>query len=122
MTSDADLSLLLIIARESLAAPRDSLSHPHPLTPHLRTVAPVLLQAAVAFVTLSHAGASVRLLGHSAERAAWQGRAALRGRRREQRSVCFPAIISSELDAIHIEISLLGPLETIAGPQDIVIA
>jgi hypothetical protein len=33
----------------------------------------------------------------------------------------FPPIAPDELDEIDIEISLLGPLEPIAGPQDIAI-
>jgi AmmeMemoRadiSam system protein A len=116
MTSDADRVLLLKIAREALAAHVRSLSHPAPSHP-----APVLSQPGGAFVTLHKAGDLRGCIGHiepSEPLGKVVPRCAVAAGSSDPR---FPPITSSELDAIDIEISLLGPLETITGPQDVVI-
>ena len=81
--------------------------------------ADILARPGGAFVTLHKRRRSARLhRPHRADRAARPRRAAMRRRRVQQRSA-VSADHAEELDAIAIEISLLGPLEPIAGPQDI---
>jgi len=116
MTSDADRALLLKIAREALAAHVHGASHAAPSHP-----APLLSQPGGAFVTL-HKGGDLRgCIGHIAPNeplGTVVPRCAVAAGSSDPR---FPPITSTELDALDIEISLLGPLQPIAGPQDIVV-
>jgi AmmeMemoRadiSam system protein A len=121
MIGDADRTLLLKLARESLVAHVRGGSHVGASYLAPSHPAPILLQLGGAFVTL-HKGGDLRgCIGHiepSEPLGRVVPRCAVAAGSSDPR---FPAINSSELEAIDIEISLLGPLETIAGPQDIVI-
>jgi AmmeMemoRadiSam system protein A len=117
MTSDGDRALLLKIAREAIAA------HLNPSIQFaIRNLqSAILARLGGAFVTI-HKGGDLRgCIGH-VEPAEPLGvvvpRCAVAAGSTDPR---FPAITPGELAEIHLEISLLGPLEPIAGPQDVVV-
>jgi AmmeMemoRadiSam system protein A len=115
MTSDADRTLLLKIAREALAA------YVGAAPAHVPGETAILSRPGGAFVTLHKSGDLRGCIGQIEPTEALGKvvrRCAVAAGSSDPR---FPPITSSELDAIQIEISLLGPLESIAGPQDIVI-
>jgi AmmeMemoRadiSam system protein A len=115
MTSETDRHLLLRVAREAIAAyvgaaPAD-----------VHADAGVLARPGGAFVTLHKRGDLRGCIGH-VEATEPLGRVVPRC----AVAACstdprFPPIAPDELDQIDLEISLLGPLEPIAGPQDIVV-
>ena len=117
MTSDADRALLLRIAREAIAA--------H-LSPSIQFAisnlqSAILARPGGAFVTI-HKGGDLRgCIGHI-ESVQPLGqvvpRCAVSAASSDPR---FPPMAPDELDAVEIEVSLLGPLELIDGPQDILI-
>jgi hypothetical protein len=116
MTSDADRRLLLLLARATIAAHVGAASHAAPSHP-----APVLSRLGGAFVTLHRNGDLRGCIGHiepTEPLGRVVPRCAVAASSSDPR---FPAVTTSELDAIEIEISLLGPLEPIAGPQDILV-
>jgi uncharacterized protein len=115
VTGDADRALLLTMAREALAA------HVHASHPAPSHLAPILSQPGGAFVTLHKGGELRGCIGHiepSEPLGTVVARCAVAAGCRDPR---FPPIVLADLDAIDIEISLLGPLEPVAGPQDIVV-
>jgi AmmeMemoRadiSam system protein A len=116
MTSDEDRALLLRIAREALAA------HVGTSPAHVLGETPILTRPGGAFVTLHTSDGELRGCIGQIEPTMPLGkvvpRCAVSAGTRDPR---FPPITSSELDALEIEISLLGPLEPITGPEDIVI-
>jgi AmmeMemoRadiSam system protein A len=115
VTSEHDRQLLLRLAREAIAAHvnRQSQSAIGDLP------SAILTRPAGAFVTL-HKGGDLRgCIGHieaTEPIGVVVPRCAVAACSTDPR---FPSITPEELDAIDIEISLLGPLEPIAGPQDI---
>ena len=116
MTSDADRALLLKIAREAIAA------HLNPQSQSISNLqSAILARPGGTFVTI-HKGGDLRgCIGHI-EPLEPLGqvvpRCAVSAATSDPR---FPPLAPDELDAIEIEISLLGPLEPITGPQDILV-
>lgn len=117
MTSATERELLLKIAREAVAI--------H-LNPQFQSAisnlqSAILARPAGAFVTLHKDGALRGCIGHI-EPVQPLGqivpRCAVSAATSDPR---FPPMAPDELDAIEIEISLLGPLEPITGPHDILI-
>jgi AmmeMemoRadiSam system protein A len=115
MTSEHDRTLLLQLAREAIAA------HVGAAPAHVPGAAGVLARPGGAFVTLHKAGNLRGCIGHveaSEPLGKVVPRCAVAAASGDPR---FPPMAPSELGAIAIEISLLGPLEPITGPDDIVI-
>ena len=115
MTTDHDRQLLLRIAREAIVA------FVRGTPAHVAGAAEILARPGGAFVTLRKGGDLRGCIGHI-EPTEPLGDVVLRC----AVAACstdprFPPLGPEELDAIDIEISLLGPLEPIAGPQDIVV-
>jgi AmmeMemoRadiSam system protein A len=115
MTSEHDRQLLLRIAREAIAAYVSG-------TPaHVPGAVDVLERPGGAFVTLHKDGDLRGCIGHiePTERLGTVvPRCAVAACSTDPR---FPPMAPDELDAIEIEISLLGPLQSITGPEDIVV-
>jgi AmmeMemoRadiSam system protein A len=117
MTNEHDRQLLLRLAREAIAAHvnRQSQSAISNLQPA------ILAKPAGAFVTL-HKGGDLRgCIGHieaTEPLGTVVRRCAVAACSSDPR---FPPVTPGELDAIDLEISLLGSLEPIAGPQDILV-
>jgi len=115
MTSEHDRQLLLKVAREAIAAfvgAAPAAVHAH---------AGVLARPGGAFVTLHKGGELRGCIGHIGSTEPLGSvvpRCAVSASSSDPR---FPPLAPDELEAIDIEISLLGPLEPIAGPQDIVV-
>jgi AmmeMemoRadiSam system protein A len=117
MTSDADRALLLQIAREAIAAHVNSefsaaISH---------QPSAILTRPGGAFVTIHKRGELRGCIGHveaNEPLSVVVPRCAVAAAGSDPR---FPAVRADELAGIHLEISLLGPLTPIAGPEDIVI-
>jgi AmmeMemoRadiSam system protein A len=115
MTSDTDRHLLLRVAREAIAAHVGAAPAP------VHGDGGVLARPGGAFVTLHKRGDLRGCIGH-VEAIEPLGtvvrRCAVAACSRDPR---FPPIAPDELDHIELEISLLGPLEPIAGSQDVVV-
>ena len=115
MTTDADRRLLLQLAREAIAAHVNLTSDSAISNLQLA----ILAKPGGAFVTL-HKGGDLRgCIGHIEPTEAIGvviPRCAVAACSTDPR---FASITADELDAIDIEISLLGPLEPIGGTQDI---
>lgn len=115
MTSDRDRRLLLRVAREAIAA------YVRAAPAHLFAAADILLRPGGAFVTLHKAGELRGCIGHvepTEPLGTLVPRCAVAACSSDPR---FPPLAADELDAIDIELSLLGALEPIAGPLDIVV-
>ena len=115
MTTDRDRHLLLGIAREAIVA------FVRGTPAHVPGAAEILAQPGGAFVTLHKGGELRGCIGHiepTESLGEVVPRCAVAACSTDPR---FPPIRPEELDAIDIEISLLGPLQPIAGPQDIVV-
>jgi AmmeMemoRadiSam system protein A len=115
MTNVHDRQVLLRIAREAIAA------HIGGQPAHVPGALEVLTRHGGAFVTLHKRGDLRGCIGHiepTDSLGAVVPRCAVAACSSDPR---FPPLASDELDAIDIEISLLGPLEPIARPEDIVI-
>jgi AmmeMemoRadiSam system protein A len=113
MTSDTDRRVLLRLAREAIAA------HVGGAPAHVPGTSEVLERPGGAFVTLHSDGELRGCIGHIEINEALGRvvpRCAVAAASTDPR---FPPIAPAELEKIEIEISLLGPLEPIAGPQDI---
>ena len=118
MTSRTERDLLLRLAREAIAAHIGQLRHPAIESP---IESAILARPSGAFVTLHKRGALRGCIGHiepTEPIGTVVPSCAIAACSSDPR---FPPIALAELDEIDIEISLLGPLEPIAGPQDIVI-
>src|SRR3954451_15216089 len=115
MTTDRDRHLLLRIAREAITAFVSG------APAHVPAAADILVRPRGAFVTLQTNGNLRGCIGHiepTEPLGTVVPRCAVAACSTDPR---FPPLAPEELDAIDIEISLLGPLQPIAGPQDIVI-
>jgi AmmeMemoRadiSam system protein A len=115
MTSEHDRQLLLRIAREAISA------HVGGTPAHVPGAVDILARPGGAFVTLHKHGDLRGCIGHiepTEPLGTVVPRCAVAACSSDPR---FPPLAPDELDAIDIEISLLGPLEPIAGPQDIVV-
>ncbi len=113
MTSEHDRDLLLRLAREALAA------HVGTAPAHVPGDAGILAQPGGAFVTLHNHGELRGCIGHiepTEPIGKVVTRCAVAAGTTDPR---FPPITRRELDELQIEISLLGRLEPIAGPEDI---
>jgi len=113
MTSDHDRQLLLKLAREALAA------HVGVAPAHVPGETAVLLQPRGAFVTLHKRGELRGCIGHieaNQPLGTVVPRCAVAAGTTDPR---FPPITPTELEQLAIEISLLGPLESIGGPEEI---
>jgi AmmeMemoRadiSam system protein A len=113
MTSDTDRVLLLRLARETIAAHVTGTRAPSP------DLDGVFGRRGAAFVTL-HAHGDLRgCIGHL-DGDDPLGRVvpscAVAACSRDPR---FPAVLEAELPAIEIELSLLGPFETVSGTVDV---
>ena len=113
MTSDHDRQLLLRLAREAISA------HVGIAPAQVQGLAGVLAQLGGAFVTLHSDGDLRGCIGHI-ERTLPLGKVvpqcAVAACSSDPR---FPPVMAAELEHIDIEISLLGPLESMSRPEDI---
>ena len=117
MTNDADRALLLTIAREAIAA------HLNPSMQSAISDMPsaILARPGGAFVTLHKRGDLRGCIGHvepTEPLGTVVPRCAVAACSSDPR---FPPVTPGELAQIDVEISLLGPLEPIAGPDDILV-
>jgi AmmeMemoRadiSam system protein A len=113
MTSEHDRQLLLTLAREALAA------HVGTAAAHVPGHVEILDRDRGAFVSLHIRGELRGCIGHiepNEPLGRVVPRCAVAAGTTDPR---FPPITPAELDELDIEISLLGPLEPIAGPQEI---
>ena len=113
VTSADDRRLLLRLAREALAA------HVGVAAAHVPGPSAVLERRGGAFVTLTVDGELRGCIGHiemNEPLGRVVPRCAVAAGSTDPR---FPPITPTELDQIEIEISLLGPLEPVEGPDDI---
>jgi AmmeMemoRadiSam system protein A len=113
MTSEADRRLLLRLAREAIAA------HVGVAPAHVPGASDLLHRLGGAFVSLHSDGELRGCIGHIEINEALGRvvpRCAVAAASTDPR---FPPIAPAELEKIEIEISLLGPLEPIAGPPDV---
>jgi AmmeMemoRadiSam system protein A len=113
LTTEQDRQLLLTLAREALVA------HVGVAPPPVHGPLEILERPSGACVTLHSHGELRGCIGHiepNEPLGRVVPRCAVAAGSTDPR---FPPITSSELDELDIEISLLGPLEPIAGPQDI---
>ena len=121
MTNEHDRQLLLRLAREAIVAhvTRQSRSPSQLAIGNLQSA--ILARPAGAFVTLHKDGGLRGCIGHiepTEPLGAVVPRCAIAACSSDPR---FPPVAPDELPSIDIEISLLGPLEPIAGPGDIVV-
>ncbi len=120
MTSEGDRQALLAIARDAIAGrvganPQSAVANPAIRIPH----SAIHVQRGGAFVTLHKRGVLRGCIGHieAAESlASVVASVAVAAATADPR---FPPVAASELGDLDLEISLLGPLEPITGPQDI---
>jgi len=117
MTNEHDRQLLLRLAREAIAAHVN-----HQFQSAVSNLQPAILaKPAGAFVTL-HKGGDLRgCIGHIEPNepiGTVVPRCAVAASSSDPR---FPPVAADELSSIDIEISLLGPLEPIAGSDEIVV-
>jgi len=117
MTSEADRALLLQIARDAIAA---HVADKSTIESAIRNPQSAMLsRPGGAFVTLHTRGDLRGCIGHiepNEPLGRVVARCAVAASSTDPR---FPPVTAAELDAIAIEISLLGPLEPIEGPHDI---
>ena len=115
MTSDHDRQLLLTLAREAIHA------YVGAAPAHVASDSPVLTEPGGAFVTLQKDGELRGCIGHiepNEPLGKVVPRCAVAAASTDPR---FPPITADELQRIDIEISLLGPLQQIHGPADIIV-
>lgn len=115
MTSDADRTVLLRLAREAIAAHVGGGGSP---APGADRSADVLSRPSGAFVTIHKHGDLRGCIGHIEANEPLGmviPRCAVAACSTDPR---FPAVLGPELPHLHIELSLLGPLEPITGPDD----
>jgi AmmeMemoRadiSam system protein A len=113
MTSDRERELLLRLAREAISA------YVGTAPAHVPTTAGILGEPGGAFVSLHKRGELRGCIGHIEANepiVTVVPRCAVAAASTDPR---FPPITRDELEQIDIEISLLGPLESIHGPEDI---
>jgi AmmeMemoRadiSam system protein A len=115
MTSLHDRALLLRLAREAIEA------HVGVRPAHVASEAGILGTPGGAFVTLHKCGALRGCIGHiEANEPIGRviPRCAVAAAASDPR---FPPITADELRQVDIEVSLLGPLEPIAGAEDVIV-
>ena len=115
MTSDADRALLLQLARDAIVA------HVGAAPPPAPSLADVCARLGGAFVSLHNRGDLRGCIGHiepNEPLGKVVPRCAVAAAATDPR---FPPITPEELAQIDIEISLLGALEPIHGPEEIVV-
>jgi AmmeMemoRadiSam system protein A len=115
VTSAHERALLLRLAREAIAA------HVAGRPAHVPGAADILSRPGGAFVTLHKGGELRGCIGHiqaTEPLGTVVPRCAVAACSSDPR---FPPLAPDELEAIDIELSLLGPLEPITGPHDIVV-
>ena len=115
MTSADDRQRLLTLARDAIVA--YVTAAPTPAVEHTG----VLARRGGAFVTIHNHGELRGCIGHieaSEPLGDVVPRCAVAACSTDPR---FPSVVASELSAIDLELSLLGPLEPIAGPDEIAI-
>jgi AmmeMemoRadiSam system protein A len=115
MTNDADRLFLLQLARDAIVA---HVSIGQMLT---ASAEPIAAQMGAAFVTLHKHGELRGCIGHiEADQPLGHvvPRCAVSAASTDPR---FPPVTLVEVPDLEIEISLLGPLESIAGPADIIV-
>jgi len=115
MTTDHDRRLLLTLAREAIQA------YVGAAPAHVAAETGVLAEPGGAFVTLHKNGDLRGCIGHIEPTEPIRSvvpRCAVAAASTDPR---FPPITAEELTEIDIEISLLGPLERIDGPHQIVV-
>jgi AmmeMemoRadiSam system protein A len=113
MTSADERALMLRVAREAIAAHVTQASAPAPSTEG------ILGRASGAFVTIHNRGDLRGCIGHiEANEPLGKviARCAVAACSSDPR---FPAVSTAELPEIDLELSLLGPLEPIAGPGEV---
>jgi AmmeMemoRadiSam system protein A len=113
MTNDADRQLLLRLARDTIVAHVTGAQRPVPPPDD------VLSRHAGVFVTIHRDGHLRGCIGHvepDERLATIIPRCAVSACSQDPR---FPPVSPGELPAIDLELSLLGPLERIAGPEDV---
>ena len=113
MTSEQDRKTLLQLAREAIAAHAAGLPPPH-LASEGRLSAP-----AAVFVSLHKHGDLRGCIGHLEPDLALADAVAHCARLACSADPRFPSVRPDELPSLHIEISILGPLESIGAPEDI---
>ena len=125
MTGAADRRLLLQLARDAIVAhvtaPRASAIESAIESAIRDPQSAILARPGGAFVTVHKRGDLRGCIGHiepTEPLGKVVPRCAVAACSRDPR---FPPVTGAELDAIDIEISLLGPLALIAGPPDIVV-
>ncbi|HEX3644388.1 MAG TPA: AmmeMemoRadiSam system protein A [Vicinamibacterales bacterium] len=123
MTSEHDRRLLLRLAREAIAAHLNRRSQSQSAMSTQSAISNLqsafLARPGGAFVTLHKRGDLRGCIGHiepTEPIGVVVPRCAVAACSTDPR---FPAITADELDAIDIEISLLGPLEPVGGAQDV---
>ena len=117
MTLDADRALLLKIARDAIAAHVGQSRNPESEIRNPQSA--ILSRVGGAFVTL-HAHGDLRgCIGHIERNERIGNVVASCAVAACSSDPRFPPVTSSELAGIDIEISLLGPLEPIAGSADV---
>lgn len=117
MTSETDRALLLTLARKAIAKHLNPQSESGIHNPQ----SAILARPAGAFVTLHKRGALRGCIGHldaSEPLGKVVTRMAVAASSADPR---FPPLTPDELEDVDLEISLLGPLVPIAGPEDIVV-
>jgi len=113
MTSDEDRRLLLQLAREAIVAHITGAAMP------AMDLSGVLARPGGAFVTIHNRGDLRGCIGHIGANeplGVVVPRCAVAACASDPR---FPAVSASEMAAIDLELSLLGPLEPIVGPDEI---
>jgi AmmeMemoRadiSam system protein A len=113
MTNDADRQLLLRLAREAIVAHVTGADGPIP------PPSDALARRGGVFVTIHRGGELRGCIGHvepDEQLATIIPRCAVSACSRDPR---FPPVSPAELPEIDLELSLLGPLERIAGPEDV---
>jgi AmmeMemoRadiSam system protein A len=113
MTSEADGRRLLQLARDAITA------HVTGATGHAADLAGVLARPGGAFVSIHNRGELRGCVGHiepTEPLGIVVPRCAVAACSADPR---FPSVSASELDDIDVEVSLLGPLEPITGPDQV---
>ncbi len=114
-TSETDRQRLLCIARQAIVAHVGGLVH------EVNEDGELAARRGAAFVTIYRQGELRGCIGHVEPDqllTAVVARCAVAACSADPR---FPPVVASELPRLDIELSLLGPLEPIAGPDDIAI-
>lgn len=125
MTSDADRALLVKIARDAVVAhvaggPERAAPHPpERAAPQTAVSGELASRRGGAFVTIHHRGELRGCIGHLEPDQLLTRVVAQCATSACSQDPRFPPVAADELPDIDVELSLLGPLESIGGPDDI---